>query len=242
MIRASVAMAAYNGEKYIREQITTILNALGAQDELVISDDGSTDRTREIIHEFENQDARIRLINGPGQGVKKNFEHAISQCGGTYIFLADQDDIWKPEKVEKVIAAFEEKHCSLVVHDAVVTGEDGETVLMDSFYQVRNSGAGAGKNIWKNTYIGCCMAFRREVLKWVLPIPEKIEMHDQWIGVLNDIYGSGTFFLQDQLLFYRRHGENASSMKHYGIRRMISNRICFLRELRNRKQKLAKQG
>lgn len=234
MIRASVAMASYNGEKYIKEQIETILAALGTEDELVVSDDGSTDKTREIVQDFAQKDGRVRLIEGLGCGVKKNFENAILACRGEYIFLADQDDLWKKEKLEGVLKAFEEKKCKVVVHDAVVVAEDGREVLWDSFFAWRNSGTGAVKNIWKNTYIGCCMAFRRELLTRIIPVPNNIEMHDQWIGVINDLQKGGTYFLPEKYLLYRRHGDNASSMKHYGVGKMITNRLTFLWELTKR--------
>ena len=105
--RISVAMVSYNGEKYIRQQLDSILTQLIPQDEIIISDDGSTDRTKEIIEEYQKRDSRIRLIEGPGRGVKKNVEHVLKQCRGEIIFLADQDDIWKPEKVKKVLEVME---------------------------------------------------------------------------------------------------------------------------------------
>lgn len=231
MIRVSVAMAAYNGEKYIKEQIETILAAMGRDDELVISDDGSTDATRKIVQEFVAADGRIRLIDGPRQGVKKNFENVLLACRGEYLFLADQDDIWKEEKIERVLSVFEEKKCAVVIHDAAVVAEDGKEILMSSFFEWRNSGAGALKNIWKNTYIGCCMAFKRELLDKVIPVPDNIEMHDQWIGVINDLKKGGTYFLPEKYLLYRRHGENASNMSHYGVAKMIRNRLVFVWEL-----------
>ena len=234
MIRASVAMASYNGEKYIKDQIETILASLGAEDELVVSDDGSTDKTREIVQEFTQTDSRVHLIDGPGCGVKKNFENAILACKGEYIFLSDQDDIWKKEKLNGVLKTFQEKNCRVVVHDAMVVAEDGKEILWDSFFAWRNSGAGAVKNIWKNTYIGCCMAFKRELLEMIIPVPNNIEMHDQWIGVMNDLKKGETYFLPEKYLLYRRHGENASNMKHYGVVKMIRNRLVFLWELGKR--------
>ena len=79
------------------------------------------------------------------------------------------------------------------------------------------------------------MAFKRELLEEVLPIPSYIEMHDQWIGVINDLLGKGTSFLPEKLLKYRRHGDNASGMSHYGVPRMIKNRVCFVWALLTRK-------
>ena len=235
MKRISVAMISYQGAKYIEEQLNSILMQLGPEDEVVISDDGSTDGTREILTRYQEKDARIRLIDGPKAGVKANVGNALAACEGAYIFLADQDDIWMSDKVERVMAAFEEKQVGLVVHDAVVMDGDCKEVILESFYSLKGSGAGVLKNIWRNTYIGCCMAFKRELLAEVLPIPNYIEMHDQWIGVINDQLKRGTYFMPEKLLQYRRHGNNASGMSHYGIFRMIKNRVCFVWALLTRK-------
>lgn len=235
MKRISVAMISYQGAKYIEEQLDTILVTLGEEDEVVISDDGSTDGTREILTRYQQQDARVRMIDGPKAGVKANVENALRACEGSYIFLADQDDIWMPDKVEKVMAAFETHGVGLVVHDAIVTDGACREVILESFYSLKGSGAGVLKNIWRNTYIGCCMAFKRELLDEVLPIPNYIEMHDQWIGVINDQLKRGTSFIPDKLIKYRRHGNNASGMSHYGIMRMIRNRVCFVWALVTRK-------
>lgn len=228
MKRISVAMISYQGEKYIEEQLDSILAILGPKDEVVISDDGSTDRTREILVRYESQDERVRMINGPKAGVKKNVENALRACEGEYIFLADQDDIWMPEKVECVMKAFEQDGVGLVVHDALVTDGSCQNVILESFYSLKDSGAGVIKNIWRNTYIGCCMAFKRDILEEVLPIPDYIEMHDQWIGVINDQLKRGTSFLPQKLIKYRRHGNNASEMSHYPLPRMLKNRIFFV--------------
>ena len=104
-IRVSVAMATYNGEKYIQEQIRTILQNLTDNDELVISDDGSKDQTRKMIEAF--QDKRIKFIQGPKKGIKQNFANAIKHTSGDIIFLADQDDIWMKNKVETVLKYFQ---------------------------------------------------------------------------------------------------------------------------------------
>ncbi|QUO33450.1 glycosyltransferase family 2 protein [Faecalicatena sp. Marseille-Q4148] len=228
-IRISVAVVTYNGVRYLEQQLVSILNQLGEEDEVVISDDGSNDGTIDLIRSFQKTDSRIRLISGPGKGVKKNVEHALLHTRGKYIFLADQDDIWIDTKVETVLNCFREKHCMVVIHDAhVFAGENPEEFMMDSFFDFRNAGAGVVKNIVKNSYIGCCMAFRRELLETVIPIPSRIEMHDQWIGVLGDALFGESCFYRKPLLLYRRHGENQSDMKHYGIFKMIRNRIVFV--------------
>lgn len=227
-VRISVAMITCNGEAFLREQLTSVLSQLDTRDELVISDDGSTDSTLDIIEEFTKGNVPIRLLTGPGTGIKANVEHALRSCTGKYIFLADQDDVWAPDKVKEVMQCFKDKRASLVIHDAAVFTESMEMPVMNSFFAFRNSGAGIIKNLWKNSYIGCCMAFRRELLEKALPIPAKIEMHDQWLGILNDFYYKKSYFLNNTLLYYRRHGDNNSDMHHHGILKMIRNRTVFL--------------
>ncbi len=221
----SVAMATYNGEKYIKEQIDSILLNLKEMDELIISDDGSVDKTLDIIKSYD--DGRVRIVKGPRSGVKQNFANAIKNCNGKYIFLSDQDDIWEKNKVEKVLEVFEKKGCSLVIHDCVVI-DNQYKILYDSFFKIRNSKKGVLKNIWKNSYIGCCMCFEGVLKDIVLPIPNNIEMHDQWIGVLAEKRGNGCIFINDKLIQYRRHDENVSEMKHHSIFIMLKNRWNFL--------------
>lgn len=233
-VRISTVMLTYNGARFLREQLDSVISQLGPEDELVISDDGSQDGTGDILKEYQKKYDCIRLLKGPGRGIKKNMEFALEHCRGEYIFLADQDDVWRQDKVVKVMKAFQDGSISLVVHDAVVFEEDMDQPVMDSFFRFRRSGPGVFKNIKKNSYIGCCMAFRRELLKIALPIPGDIEMHDQWLGVLNDYFFLPACFLKEPLLYYRRHGENNSGMTHYGLGRMIKNRAVFTRRLMGR--------
>lgn len=228
--KISVALASYNGEKYIAEQIDSILMNLSENDELIISDDNSTDGTRAIIESYK--DSRIHLIDGPALGVKKNFENAIKACAGRYIFLSDQDDIWEKDKVSTVLSAFENSNCPVVVHDCTIVDEVGN-VLVPSFYEYRKSGPGIIKNFWKNTYIGCCMAFDSALLKKeILPIPNDIEMHDQWIGMIGDRFGKNVF-ISEKLIKYRRHSDTETDCFHrHSADIIIKNRVhLFFRML-----------
>lgn len=227
-IRCSIAMATYNGEMYIKEQIQSILENMSQNDELIISDDGSTDDTVNIIKEIN--DNRIKLIAGPKRGVKKNFENAIRACKGKYVFLSDQDDVWECNKIDEVLKAFQENDCTLVIHDAEVVDDKLQTIN-ESFFEYRKCGAGILKNIYKNTYIGCCMAFDRNITENILPIPDDVEMHDQWIGVVNEIRYTKSLFLNKKLIKYRRHNNNTSKLEHYGFVRMIKNRVILIKRL-----------
>lgn len=237
-IRISVALASYNGEKYIREQIDSILANLSEEDEIVVSDDGSTDGTLAILKEYQNAGVNLTVVNGPKKGIKQNIGNALSYCKGRYIFMADQDDVWTGDKVEKVLAVLGKNGCRLVNHDAKVMNGDLTEVLMESFFAYRGSKAGFFANFVKNRYMGCCMAFERELLELALPIPNEIEMHDQWLGMLNDWKKGGSVFLPEQLLYYRRHDENVSDFSHGTVIEMIKKRLTLLRALRKRRKQL----
>lgn len=227
--RVSVALACHNGEECILEQINSILVNLDEDDELVISDDGSTDKTIAIVKKAAKNDKRIRLVHSLKKGVTANFMNAMMNCKGDYIFLSDQDDIWFDNKVKTIVPLL--ANHDLVVHDCIVTNTVTSSILYSSFFEFRKSGPGVGKNLLKNTYIGCCMAFSRKLMKKVLPIPGDIPMHDQWIGILNDIFYKNTLFLKKPLIFYRRHNNNVSSFNHYPINKMIKARVILLKEL-----------
>ena len=225
--KVSVAMATYNGEKYIKEQIETILNNLDDKDELVISDDGSSDMTIEIINKIN--DKRIKLLEGPRKGLKKNFENAIKNTTGDVIFLSDQDDIWMENKVEKVLECFNNNNYILIQHDAVVVDEI-DKVIYESFAEHRKVKTGVIKNLIKNSYHGCCIAFRKELIKEILPIPDNVYLHDEWIGIVAELNGK-TYFLDEKLIKYRRHSENTSSFKHLPVKEMFLNRVNYTKEI-----------
>ena len=200
----TVCMATYNGERHVAAQLASILQSPRVG-EVLVSDDGSTDRTREFVLGFA--DPRVRLLDGPRAGVTHNFEALLGAARGEYIFLADQDDVWLPHKVETMLAALQT--ADLVVSDCTVVDEDLR-VLQPSFQAIRHSGPGLWKNLARNSYLGCCMAFRRRVLTHALPFPRQLPMHDWWIGLVADCIGT-VRFLPEPLLQYRRHGGNASS-------------------------------
>ena len=225
----SVAMATYNGEKYIKEQIDSILDNMSDNDELVISDDGSTDKTIQIIKNFQKKDERIKLFDGPRKGVKQNFMNAIMNTNGKYVFLSDQDDYWEKDKIKKIDKIFEENICNVIVHNAYIADEK-LNVYKKTFFEFRNSGTGKIRNIYKNSYIGCCMAFKKELIDKIVPIPDNIEMHDQWIGMLGEKYGKN-IFISECLIKYRRHGNNVTKMYHNPIPIMIKNRFNLIKEL-----------
>ena len=208
-MKISVALAAYKGERYIAEQLNSILCQLGENDEIIVSDDFPTGKTREAVAEIH--DKRIRYIEGLGKGVVRNFENALNACTGDVIFLSDQDDVWMPDKVQKVLAEIR-NGADLVLHDAAVT--DGSLNITDpSFFAVHGSNASFAKNLIRNSFVGCCMAFTRKVMADSLPFPNELPMHDWWIALAAMKKGYKTVLLPESLIKWRRHGENVTGGK-----------------------------
>lgn len=202
-------MSTYNGEKYLKRQMDTILEQLEQDDELVISDDSSDDGTIEIIKSY--QDQRIRLFeNNHFKSPVFNLEFALKQAKGDSVFLADQDDVWLPGRVQKVKEKLQEN--DLVVCNPSIVDQD-EKVIHESYFRWKGSGPGFWKNLKKNSFLGCSMAFNRKILNAVLPFPRKIIMHDIWIGLVAESIGR-VFFLDEKLILYRRHADNVTASIH----------------------------
>lgn len=218
----SVCIATYNGERYIRQQIESIVCQLNVDDEIIVSDDGSTDGTLDIVKGIG--DKRIKIIEGPGRKSPiLNFECALKASKGDFIFLSDQDDVWKPDKVEICMKWLKTDNC--VVSDAEVT-DNRLKPLYPSLYDIMQVRQGRIYNtIWKNGYTGCCMAFRRNVLEASLPFPKNIPMHDIWIGNVA-AYKYNVIFIPDRLIHFRRH-ENTISCNGKGSKFTIWQQMKF---------------
>jgi len=199
--RISVCIATYNGENYLYQQLASILDQLHQEDEVIISDDGSTDHTLDIIRSFK--DKRITLLQNPNERSPiLNFQNALLRAKGEFIFLSDQDDIWLPYKVRDVLEVL--KKYDLVVHDCTL--KCGSQII-SSHFKIRKSGKGLFKNLFKNTFQGNCMAFRRRILQNALPFPAGIPMHDAWIGLVASLYGK-VYFMKRELSMWRRHDDS----------------------------------
>ena len=206
----SVCMATYNGGKFIREQLESILSQLPTDAEVIVADDGSTDDTLAIVNSFG--DGRIRVLPPEKHlGVVYTYERALLASKGEFIFLADQDDIWLPGKVEKVLAALNDG--DLVVHDAWMlrpSEPSGSSWVRDGkLSEIRPYTKGVFANWWKNSFTGCCMAFRRSILDRALPFPRNLPMHDQWLGLVAEKFFRVSY-VTVPLVEYRQHSGNAT--------------------------------
>lgn len=206
----SVCIATYNGERYIAEQLQSILVQIAEDDEVIVSDDGSTDHTLDIIRDFN--DPRIHIIYSNAHNLIHNFENAIVHAKGNIIFLSDQDDVWLDGKYQRCLNELET--ADLVCTNSMLTDEK-LNILNHDFFSIYHSGKGILKNIIVSTYYGACMAFHKSILQAALPLPPTKEIgHDLWIGLVAETIGK-VKFIHTPYLLYRRH--NATSTRTENI-------------------------
>jgi glycosyltransferase involved in cell wall biosynthesis len=226
----SVCIATYQGERYIKQQLESILRQLRTGDEVNIVDDASTDSTRELISSIN--DPRVRLIQSSrNRGALLAFESAVKASSGDVIFLSDQDDEWLPAKVSTVLDVFAiQPDVRVIASDASVVDDHGE-VIEKSYYKTRGGfTASFWPNIVRCSFLGATMAFRRSLLQEILPFPANYDvLHDLWIGMRNTISGKKTYFIDEPLILYRRHSGNLS--RSQSLWRKIRLRINLLAAL-----------
>lgn len=228
-IKISVCMAACNGGRFIGEQIASILPQLASHDEFIIVDDASVDNTVGVIESF--RDSRIRVIHHTAQrGVVASFGRALEEAKGEIVFLTDQDDLWRADKVKRFLGVFS-KHSdvTVVTSDLVIIDAAGRVCSGPRFGKSRFC-AGIFQNLVRNRYQGSAMAFRRRILKYCLPFPEDIPIHDVWIGLVNQFVGRAAF-IPEPLLLYRRHGSNESPDRHAPVPQMLRWRWALTKNL-----------
>ena len=221
MVTVSVAMATFNGAGFIAEQLASIRRQTRPPDELVVTDDGSSDETLAIIEQFAAQSAfPVRIIRNPVRlGYRANFMTNFSQCRSDIIAVSDQDDIWDSRKLEMAVAAFSDPEVLLFCHDAWLVDAAGETIGEAdviklpphnpplSFYPLSNP-------------LGFAIVFRRSLQAfadlWQFSTdtwePGNRMAHDQWLSFIAAVFGT-TVFSDEKLVLYRQHAGNAYGWK-----------------------------
>lgn len=228
-VRASVAMAVCNGEKYIQEQVDSILKMMDSNDELVISYDKSSDNTLKIIQDYEKTDGRIKVVFDEGKSVESNFNKAVSQCSGKYIFLSDQDDVWINDKINKVVFLMESNpDVVVVISDGYITDE--ALRKKDTIFHKYHTSKSSIKNLIKGSYPGCVMAFRTSIREYVWPVKVDPPIpHDIWLGIMGSYYGR-IMLAGEKLILHREHGNNYTNFSKMNFKGIVKNRIYIISE------------
>lgn len=234
-VRASVAMAVYNGEKYLKEQIDSILQMLTEEDELVISYDKSEDSTLEIIKSYEKNYTNIRCFaNEQKPGISRNFTNAAKQCRGKYIFFSDQDDIWLGNKIETMIESIERENADLAVHNGYLL-DDKSGKSTETLFEICRADVRPVRNFFKGRFLGCCMAFRCEAMEYVLPFPDVTNdfPHDVFAAIMAGIKGK-VVMVPDCFIMHRLHEGNRTPKRRNLMYKVIYNRIILLVQIAKR--------
>ena len=221
----SIAMTTYNGQKFIREQIDSILRQTIQDFELVVCDDASTDDTWQILKEYETKENRISCYrNEQNVGFVKNFERAMSLCKGNYIALSDQDDIWTENHLQVLLEN--------IGNNVVCCGD---SILMENNLLTDRLSVRCGGNILKldtpekkikrilyhgNVYQGASMLIKSSHIKQILPIPTKF--HDIWIALYGCTH-DGLVYVDEIISHYRQHATNVTSTKKQTLLRDLTH-------------------
>ncbi len=229
--KISVALAAYNGSKFITEQLDSIINQSFAPDEIIVCDDCSTDDTFNILKEYAQEHPIVNVYeNEVNLGFVKNFEKAAKLCTGDYILFSDQDDIWTFDHIEMLVNNL--PGYDLVCGNAEYMTMDGQltgrTMKPLFFHQDGDIRIDFRKMIFTHYAQGAAMLIKREMLQKILPFPRGL-FHDIWMGFATYLAGGKVKYLPDVILHYRRWGGNVSTINNERMNRMhIIKRIKYL--------------
>jgi len=207
----SIAMCSYNGDRFIKEQINSILTQTYCNIELIIVDDGSKDNTVKIINDYIKKDSRIKLFqNEKNLGFIKNFEKAIGLCSGDYIALSDQDDIWKNNKLEDFIKNIGSN--ILIYSDSIIIDEYSKNIGIEFIRDKKKLVKGKCNRafLFHNCVSGNTLMFKKELTKDILPIPKQVNFHDIWIAFVASTIGTITY-TDEPYTYYRRYNEQITN-------------------------------
>lgn len=232
-----VLLATYNGEKYLKEQIESILNQTYKNIHLIISDDCSTDGTYKILKRYEKHKNVTIYYQKNNLGYIKNFEFLLEKVENELYMLSDQDDVWKKEKIEKSVEKLEKENLDLVFGDLEVVDENLKTIYK-SFDQYMKIDKKIKKYIGDyrlqylyNCVTGCTVLSKKKYLSQILPLPKnsKYMVHDYWIGLVVALNGK-VGYLETPYIKYRQHGKNqiGTGKESYKFRKLEQVRKLFL--------------
>lgn len=253
--KISIALCTFNGAKFLSAQLESFLKQTRLPDELIVCDDCSTDETVKILQEFSaDSPFSVKIfVNEKNLRSTKNFEKAISLCTGDFVFLSDQDDVWKSDKIEIFEAEFNKNpKLGMIFSDAEIVDENlkplGKKLFDFTFPESARNNDIFEILLTQNAVTGATMAFRAEFREKFLPIPEKIPnlIHDAWIALSISALAE-TKFIEKPLIEYRQHtaqqlGINfeSSRKKNFAERKKFyAEAIEFLRKEIARLQKLS---
>ena len=205
----SIVLCTYNGEQFLKEQLDSLTGQTYPNLEIIVVDDCSTDGTKELLMPFASQHDNIKLyFNEHNLGYNKNFGKAICLANGEYLAICDQDDIWFPEKIQRLIGAIGDNwavfsNSEYVTEQLKPMGRKliSNNILMDSYKSI----------LMENFFTGHTSLLSRKSMQNILPIPE-LGFYDWWIGFVC-LYRKKLIFHDEVLTYYRVHQESVTQSK-----------------------------
>lgn len=230
----SIALATYNGSKYLREQLDSILAQSMDDFEVVACDDCSTDETPQILQEYASRDSRFKVYqNAKNLGFKKNFEHILSLCKGDFIAFCDQDDIWEPDHLEVLYKNIGDSDCiganSLIINENGISQNKTLLEYWPLHVMPQNGKELFQHELYSNVIQGTASLIRASLIKQALPIPEDIKYHDYWFALVAGL-NEKCKYIGDVVLKYRRHSNNASEYQKFTIWNAIKDLYRFSKD------------
>ncbi len=235
MDNVSIVMTTYNGEKYLEQQIVSILSSTYQDFELYIVDDGSQDNTMEILNRYkEKYPDKIHLSrNETNLGVTLNFLNAVSKTTSEYIMLCDQDDVWKVDKIAKTLKRVKQmevqfaKELPIAVFTDAYVVDENLNIIYESFFRSGRLDprlTDLSHLLMENKLIGCTVMINQAVRRILrsCPLPKRARLHDGWLGLIAASVGK-IGFIKEPTLFYRQHGANVVGNR--GFLSYVFNRI-----------------
>ena len=226
-----ILMATYNGEKYISEQIDSIINQTCKNWKLLIRDDGSQDKTLEILEEYEKRDERINILRDikGNLGFVKNFEELLKNSSEEFIMFSDQDDYWLENKIEKYIGVLENLDVEklkkpLLIHSNSFVCDEKLNILKKNFVDSKVALQYGGNGYFFAYFVqGSTTLINRKLIDLGLPFLKSVTLHDRYFHLLVEFFGN-RIFIDESLIKYRQHRNNEIGAKSSIIKKILFKR------------------
>ncbi len=237
-----ILLAAYNGERYISEQIESIINQTYTDWILYIKDDCSTDRTVDIVREYEKKySEKIKVIvsDKPSGSAKDNFFSMLKYSKNNYIMTCDQDDVWLPDKIEITYGKMKEtervyKEVPILVHTDLKVVDENLDIISDSLLKMQNLDSGRDKLnnlLVQNVVTGCTVMVNKKLLEYIKTIPKYAVMHDWWMALIASSLGK-IVFIEKPTVLYRQHKYNDVGAKDVKSANYILKRLSNINQIK----------
>jgi glycosyltransferase involved in cell wall biosynthesis len=242
MNKVDIVLATYNGEKYLAQQLDSIIAQTYENWTLFISDDGSMDQTISIIEKYTKIDKRILLVNRKRQGgVVNNFSKALEFVASKYVMFSDQDDYWLPEKITHLKKIIDNKEkltgdVPLLVFSDLIVVDENLKILNQSFFSA--TGLNPANNLdtrfllWRSMVYGCTVMFNKSLYDVATPVAPEVTMHDQWFALKASLTGH-VLYSEESHVYYRQHANNYVGAKQKSFLGRIKNALIAVGKIKN---------